>query len=43
MNLKPGTTLLQMRRKAEKTAAGDAKVKKVQAILDTVEKPKPIF
>ena len=35
--------MIQMRRKAEKTAAGDAKVKKVQAILDTVEKPKPIF
>mmetsp|Transcript_28913 Transcript_28913/g.67614 ORF Transcript_28913/g.67614 Transcript_28913/m.67614 type:complete len:209 (-) Transcript_28913:81-707(-) len=35
--------LIQMRRKAEKQAAGDAKVKKVQKILDTLEKPKPIF
>jgi hypothetical protein len=29
----------QMRRKAVKQVAGDAKVKKVQAILDKVENP----
>ena len=32
--------LIKLRRKAVKQVAGDAKVKKVQAILDKVENPK---
>jgi hypothetical protein len=34
---------LQLRRKAAKQAASDPKVQKVQKILDTVEKPAPVY
>lgn len=35
--------VIQLRRKAAKQAASDPKVQKVQKILDTVEKPAPVY